>query len=120
MPGSPSPESEVVDAIESAGRPLERADIEERVAVSSERFDAALAKLRGQEVIRKLADSDAYRLTYWPDSPTCFLCDKEVTTKDHYELTLNAQGANTEQEVTGVLHSECTQELLDEASRSYE
>jgi hypothetical protein len=120
MAGSSSPESEIVDVIEAAGRPLERADIEEQVAVSTERFDAALAKLRGQEVIRKLADSDAYRLTYWPDSPTCFLCDEEVTTKGHYEIKLNAQGANTEQEVTGVLHPECTERLLDEASRSRE
>lgn len=71
-------------------------------------------------MIRKLADSDAYRLTDWPDSPTCFLCDEAATTKDRYELTPNAQGANTEQEVTGVLHSECTRRLLDEASHSRE
>ncbi|ESS05187.1 MAG: hypothetical protein A07HR67_00169 [uncultured archaeon A07HR67] len=118
MPEDVSPESRIVDAIETAGRPLERAELRRRVDLSLDRFDAALATLRGQEVVRKLSGSDAYRLTYWPESPTCLVCDGEVTTTDHYELTLNAQGANTEQEVTGVLHPECTRRLLDEASLS--
>ena len=118
MASDSSIESNIVAALETASEPLERRALRERVEESADEFDAALAHLRGQEVVRKLGDTDTYRLTYWPDSRQCILCDDDITSKEYYELELEAHGISTEKETTGSLHADCARALLDNVSLS--
>lgn len=114
---SSSPETQIVELLETANEPLERELLEERADLDDEAFDTALARLRGQEIVRKLGDAEAYRLTYWPESPACVLCDDDVTSSDYYELELTPHGTSTEKEVTGSLHHDCALALIDRISR---
>lgn len=111
-----SPESHIVDVLESAGEPLEVRVLRDRSGLDRDQFDTALARLRGREVLRKLDDTEQYRLTYWPDSSECILCREPVTSTEYYELELEAHGSNTEAETTGSLHADCARTLLDEVS----
>ncbi|MDY6818796.1 MAG: hypothetical protein SVG88_09055 [Halobacteriales archaeon] len=118
MSTNSSPESRIVDVLETAGVPLECDQLRERTELDRQAFDTALSRLRGQEVVRKLADTDAYRLTYWPESSTCIVCEDTVTCEDYYELELNANGTTTRSDMTGILHPGCARQLLDKVSIS--
>jgi hypothetical protein len=120
MSANQSAESHIVEVLEAAGKPVARERLQARADLSPEQFDDALAQLRGQEVVRKLPETDAYRLTYWPDSPECIICDETITNEDYYELELNSHGTSTEQDLSGLLHPNCTRKLFDEISVSEE
>jgi len=111
-----SPESRIVDALKAAGDPLERGELRNRIDLGREEFDGAFARLRGREVVRKLDGGEAFRLTYWPETRECVLCDESVTSNEYYELELEAHGASTEGELTGTLHADCARWLMDELS----
>lgn len=106
----------VVDALEAAGRPLDREGLRERTDLPAATLEDALDALRGQQVIRRVpgTDRDAFRLTYWPDDRDCVVCGEEIVGEEYYELELRSQATNTESTTTGSLHTACALSLFDD------
>jgi hypothetical protein len=106
----------VVDALEAAGRPLDRDGLRERTDLPAPTLEGALDTLRGQQVVRRVPgpDRDAFRLTYWPDERDCVVCGEEIVGEEYYELELRPQATNTEPTTTGSLHAACAQSLFDD------
>jgi hypothetical protein len=105
-----------VDALEAAGRPLDREGLRERTDLPAATLEDALDALRGQQVIRRVpgTDRDAFRLTYWPDDRDCVVCGEEIVGEEYYELELRSQATNTESTTTGSLHTACALSLFDD------
>jgi len=102
----------VVRALEDAGSPLGREELAARTGLDDAALRAALAQLRGQQVVR--AEGDAFRLTYWPSGEHCVVCGEAITDRQFYELRLEPRCSTTETTRTGPLHPRCADALLDQ------
>jgi len=101
----------VVRALEEAGTPLGRDELAARTGLDDPDLRAALAWLRGQQIVR--ADGDGFRLTYWPSGEDCVVCGEAITDREFYELRLEPRSSTTEATRTGSLHPACADALLD-------
>jgi hypothetical protein len=107
---------ELVDVLETAGEPLTREELVDRVDLPERSFDEALDFLRGQQIVRRIPERDAYRLTYWPEEHDCALCGSSVPDGAAYELRLESPETGTDDTMRGSLHRDCAARLNDELS----
>lgn len=110
------PTHRLVEALESAGTPLDRGALVERSGLDGAEFESALDHLQGQQVVRSVPDRDAFRLTYWPDQRDCAVCGEEIASGEYYELELSPRETTTTSPITGSLHTACALGLLDDLS----
>jgi hypothetical protein len=109
-------ERKIIEEIRSSGEPLSQDTLISRADQPETDIKNAIARLRGQEMIRKLYNSDGtdrFCLTSWPEETNCPLCDELITGKNHYELTLSPQGGTTDGAYTSTLHAKCAHQLID-------
>ena len=116
MSPNTDPEARIVAVLEASGKPLGRAALRKESGLDSEAFESAMSRLRGQEIIRKLGDTDAFRLTRWPDNQHCAYCDESITNDEYYELELRTNVTATDSRFTGTMHPDCARTVLDELS----
>ncbi len=67
----------VVSALEEAGSPLGREELAARTGLDDADLRAALADLRGQQIVRD--DGDGVRLIHWPSGENCVVCGEAIT-----------------------------------------
>lgn len=112
MPSNHTHTHRIVRALEEADTPLGREALAARTGLDDADLRAALARLRGQQVVR--ADGDSFRLTYWAPGEDCVVCGEAITDRQFYELRLEPRSSATEATRTGSLHAACADAFLDE------
>jgi hypothetical protein len=104
----------VVELLREADEPLGRDELADGIEDGDESLDDAIDYLRGRQVLRYVAEIDAYELTEWPRRQECASCGETIQSTDYVELTVHSHDADTDGRWTLSLHDDCAEGVLAE------